>query len=101
MKNFSVYIITVVTLLNCAAGVVVSENKSEKTGNRMLILKNPLLTVAIDCDRGGMLHSFIPVNSGHDEVYISSDNKGGTCEHLLAGSNQKLIHIVLTAFDGR
>ena len=41
MKNFSVYIITVVTLLNCAAGVVVSENKSEKTGNRMLILKNP------------------------------------------------------------
>ena len=88
MKNFSVYIITVVTLLNCAAGVVVSENKSEKTGNRMLILKNPLLTVAIDCDRGGMLHSFIPVNSGHDEVYISSDNKGGACEHLLAGSNQ-------------
>lgn len=88
MKKFFVYIIAVLSLLNCAAGVVVSETKSEKTGNRMLILKNPLLTVAIDCDRGGMLHSFVPVNSGHNEVYISSDNKGGACEHILAGSNQ-------------
>ncbi|MBR7131201.1 MAG: hypothetical protein IKC82_04350, partial [Lentisphaeria bacterium] len=68
------------------AGVSVSRYKSSKSGHEMLEMKNSLLKVVINCDRGGILQSFIPVNSRHEEVYISADNKGGMCEHILAGS---------------
>ncbi|MBO7328517.1 MAG: DUF4091 domain-containing protein [Lentisphaeria bacterium] len=88
MKRFFVYMAVGVLALNCAAQVVLTETKNVKTGAKMLVLKNPLLSVKLNCSRGGMLESFIPANSGHEEVYISADNKGGMCEHIIAGSDQ-------------
>lgn len=88
MRKFSVILAVTMMILSGFAGITVSEEKSSKTGSVMLVMKNPLLTVAINRDRGGILYSFIPANTTREEVYISSDNKGGMCEHLLAGSSQ-------------
>lgn len=72
--------------MQAMAVVTVSRGKNSKFGYDMVEMKNSLLKVVINCDRGGILHSFVPVNSRHEEAYISADNKGGMCEHILAGS---------------
>ena len=88
MKKIIFLGVVILFAMNAFATVQVTYGKNPKTGHKQVILKNSLLTAVINSDRGGMLESFIPINSKHEEVYISSDNKGGMCEHIIAGSNQ-------------
>ena len=88
MKKIIFLGVVILFAMNTFATVQLAYEKNKKTGQKLVVLKNSLLTAVINSDRGGMLESFIPINSNHEEVYISSDNKGGMCEHIIAGSNQ-------------
>ena len=61
------------------------ELPADRTGGRRIVLQNKLLAVTIDLDRGGIVTSFVPANSGHDEVFSNSAQRQSFCRMHLAG----------------
>ena len=86
MKKLILFAIALASLQSFAA-VTLNKTKCPATGNELLTLKNSLLSVTIEPGWGGRVRSFIPAASNHEEVYLSSDYKGGMCEQLITGSS--------------
>ena len=61
------------------------ELPADQTGGRRIVLQNKLLAVTIDLDRGGIVTSFIPANTGHDEVFSNPSVRHSFCRMHLAG----------------
>ena len=85
MKNFILCCAALMSLCSTAA-VTLQQKKCPGNGNTLLEIKNPLLSVTIEPAYGGRIRSFIPAATNHEEVYLSTDLKGGFCEQLITGS---------------
>ena len=59
-------------LMLCGADAeraAVTDLPADQTHGRRIELRNPLLKVLIEQDLGGVVGSFVPANTGHEEVY--------------------------------
>ncbi len=86
MKNLILCGAALMSLCSTAA-VTLQQKKCPGNGNTLLEIKNPLLSVTIEPAYGGRIRSFIPAATNHEEVYLSTDLKGGFCEQLITGSS--------------
>ena len=55
-----------------SAQVTMKNIPAAKDRGKRIELKNPFLSVMINVDKAGLVDSFIPAGSGHEEVYVNS-----------------------------
>ena len=74
MRKKSLALLAPALLLGGAlsAQVTMKNLPAEKNRGRLIELKNPFLSVMINVDKAGLVDSFIPAGSGHEEVYVNS-----------------------------
>ena len=70
MKNLILCCAALMSLCSTAA-VTLQQKKCPGSGNTLLEIKNPLLSVTIEPAYGGRIRSFIPAATNHEEVLLT------------------------------
>ena len=70
-----------------SAQMSMKELPPDQFRGRTIELRNPLLTVTIGRDQGGMVRNFIPAVSNHDEVFSNDRSRSFFCRMRVAEMN--------------